>query len=253
MICMNLKPMATLIVSCLLFGASSVTLAAVQASSSADLIELDRVEEGTLYFKLRTPGSTPPSASLAPPNPLKSGLFELTSLGVLRPPKGQPFFLFTGKPCPTCMEEKAVYIIRPNPSEKPLAFVYPGKIIDPKTRGILLDSRSFYGRCLPHHGDIYVTFQKEKVDRRNRLQASVLIAEAAQEHLTETLIERRLPQVKTALQYVKRKTCKEIPGRNRFMLAKPLDLHPKNVNDQDDDDDEPANKENETTENESAS
>jgi hypothetical protein len=233
----------------LMFAYSLSAKAESLQKPSADWIEFDRVEEGTLYFRTKTSNPNATAAKLAPPKPLKSGLFELNYLGDLRPPTGLPYFVFTGKPCLNCMEEQSVYILRPNAFEKPLSFVYPGKIFDPKTRAILLESRAFYGKCLPRHGDIYVIFQKEKVDRRSHLQTSVLIAEAAPEHLTETLLERHLPQIKTTLQFVKKKTCKEIEGRKRLMLRKPLDLHPKNVNDQDDDEDDQTNKDLEANDN----
>jgi hypothetical protein len=198
--------------------------------SPIEQVTFDRLEQDTVYFK------APEGAPL--PQPLKTNLFDLSYLGILKPSEGgAPYFLFTGKPCQSCLDDKAIYALRPN-STKPTTFVSPGKIIDPKNKGLLLESRAFYGKCLPRRGDVYVAFQKERVDRKRGLQPSVFVAEAGKDYFDENLIERRLPSVKTTEQLVKRKTCWEIAGRNRLMLSKPLDLHPRANVDSDDDSDE---------------
>jgi hypothetical protein len=192
------------------------------------VIGVDRIEDNTIYF------SSPNSTGV--PKPLKPGLFDMSYQGSLTPPEGQPYFIFSGKPCQNCLEEKNIYAIRPS-GGKPTSFVYPGKIVDPKNRGVLWESRAFFGRCLARKGDVLVVFQKEKIDRKKSPQASVLIVEAAPNYLAENLIERHLPSISSTLQMVKRKQCHEIDGRNRLMLSKPLDLHPHANTDSEEDED----------------
>jgi hypothetical protein len=218
-----------------------VPLAAAEANlPPADLTTFDHFDEsnGTLVFA--APSGT------TPPKPLKLDLSEVKHLGTLHPPEGAPYFLVSGKPCKTCQDQQAIFAIRPN-ERKPTAFVFPGKILDPKSRGLLLESRAFFGKCLPSHGDIYIVYQQERVDRRNRLQASVLIGEAAKDHLNETLVDRHAPQLQTTLKMVKRKQCQEIEGRNRLMLSRPLDLHPHNALPDDDTDNNEASKNQKTS------
>lgn len=198
-------------------------------------ISFDHLEESTVF--LRAPQGT---TSL---KPIKTNLYDLTYIGTIYSREGGlPYFLLSGKPCQNCLDDKIIYAIRPN-NPKPTAFVYPGKILDPKNRSLLIESRAFFGKCLANRGDVFVVFQKERVDRKHNLQSSVYIAEAGRDHLEETLLERRLPTLHTTLQMVKRKNCKEIEGRNRLMLSKPLDLHPhSDLNDDDDDDDSKTEK-----------
>ncbi len=228
----------TLFFSFLTFLAfSSQTVHASSSPSVGEQVSLNRtrfekLEEGKIIF------GAPPG--LTPPQPLKTGLFDLTYLGVLRSDEGgSPYFLFTGKPCQDCLEDRTVYAFRPT-GGKPTAFVYPGKILEPRSRALLIESRAFFGQCLAHRGDVLVVFQKEKIDRRPQLQPSVMIAEAGKDFFSETLIERHLPNLATTLQLVKRKRCHEIEGRNRLMLNKPLDLHPHNDGSEiEEDDNEP--------------
>lgn len=206
---------------------------------TVDLTTFDHADEanGTLVFA--SPSDT------TPPKPLKTDLAETKYLGTLRPPEGPPYFLFSAKPCKTCQDEQGIFAVRPN-DRKPTAFVYPGKILDPKSRALLLESRAFFGKCLPNREDLYIVFQQERVDRRSRLQPSVLIEEAGKDHLNETLIDRHAPKLRTVLQQVKRKVCREIEGRNRLMLSRPLDLHPhSNIEENDDEgENDKDNKEN---------
>jgi hypothetical protein len=199
-----------------------------------DLI-FDHMEEDTIFLKSPAQDSKLRS--------IKTNLYDLTYLGTLRPAdKGLPYFLFSGKPCQNCLDDRAIFSVRPN-GEKHNSFVFPGKIIDPKTKALVLESRAFFGKCLPRKGDVYVVFQREKIDRRRFLQPSVFIAEAASDHLEEVLLERRLPSIRTTLQMVKKGSCREVQGRNRVMLSIPLDLHPKNNSDNEDDDENDDEKE----------
>jgi len=179
--------------------------------------DIDRIENSTIFF------SSPDQKSQ---ERLKTSLHELKVLGKLTPQGGNPYFLLSARPCQSCLEDKAIYAVRPQ-TKKPYAFVHPGKILDPKTKSVLLDSRAFFGKCLAGKEEVYVVFQKEKVDRRRYLQSSVLIAEVTNDSLVETLLERRLPSLQGVLRHVKSKSCREIEGRNRFMVLKPLDLTPR--------------------------
>jgi hypothetical protein len=176
---------------------------------------------------------------------VETKLFDLKHLGTIEAADGSPpYLLFSGRACQSCDQDRHVYAIRAD-GGRSTHFVYPGKILDPKSRAVVLESRAFFGKCLPGGRDAYVVFQREKVDRRRGMQTSVFVAEPARDHLSERLIERRQPNVKTALQQVKRKQCQEIEGRNRLMLAKPLDLKPRRITDEDEEEDEQT-KENQT-------
>ena len=215
--------------------AAVVTSATTLPTLSLERVTFDRVEDQTLFFK--TPEGTPSVA------PLKTKIFDLSYLGELRPSQGAPYFLLSGRPCDDCLDDKTVYAFRPGIQygiQKPNAFVYPGKILDPKSRALLFESRAFFGKCLTGKNDVYVLFQKEKVDKRPRLQTSVFFAEAKMDSLSENLLERKLPNIQNTLRLVKKKSCKEISGRNRLMLAKPLDLTPKNHDNEADDRDDDA-------------
>ena len=202
-------------------------------------VELDRAEESVVYFKT-TDGSPAPG-------PLKTGLFDMKYLGVLRPEgEGLPNFIFTARPCQNCMQDSGVYLLRPMPG-RPDAFVYPGKILEPKTRAVVLEARAFFGRCLKGKPDVYLIFQKERIDRRPRLQTSVFIAQPSSAyHLEEKLLERHLPRLEDTLKLVRARSCREIEGRNRLMLTKPLDLSPRHVPEEDKNDDDDSPKENQT-------
>lgn len=196
-------------------------------------LEYDRTEDTTIYFK------APPGTPVPPP--LKTELYDLVYLGVLRPspstPPAQPYFLFTGRPCKNCIQDVGVYAIRPT-GGRPTTYVHPGKILDSKTGAVVLESRAFFGRCLTRQsGTQYLVFQKERVDRRNRLQISVLIAEPGSDHMNERLIERHLPRLEETLRLVKSKACHEITGRNRRMLSRPLDINTRHQIPEKDEDD----------------
>lgn len=213
--------------------APQATLGAPTPASSP--VQLDRIEGGMIFFKVDTPDGQPPSP---PPSPIDTGLFDLNYLGALQAPSGMPYFLVSAKPCPSCQDDRSVHAWRPG-LPKPSSFAYPGKVLDPKTRALLFESRAFYGKCLPGRGEVYVSFQRERIDRRRYLQESVFVSEAGPHHLEEQLIERRVPKLSRTLQLVKSKQCKEIEGRNRMMTAKKVNLRPQDTDDDEDDDDSP--------------
>lgn len=178
------------------------------------------------------------------------GLFEVQSIGSLR-----EFSLVSAKPCKDCSHERAIFLLPPRtPTSRYTLFVYPGKVTDPKNHQVILESRSFYGRCLTATEDAYVVFQKERVDKRKGPQSSVFIATPSMVSgspvIAEKLLERKLPNLKNTLKHVKEKRCFEIPGRNRVALKKPLDVPPPpgssdDANDDNEENDKP--KENQDT------
>ena len=214
--------------------------AATAAVPAGTLIGFDHIEESTIFFNVPPDAKT---GGVKPQKPLKTSLFDLSYLGILKADEGDSYFLFSGRPCQNCLEDRGIFAIRPS-SAKPTSFVYPGKIFEPKSRALVLESRAFFGKCLSRKGDVLVVFQKEKVDRCPRLQMSVIIAEASKNYLSERLLERKLPSLNATLKLVKNKSCHEIEGRNRLMLNKPLDLHPRsNITNDDEGDDEDKDKE----------
>jgi hypothetical protein len=200
-------------------------------------IELDHIDTDkkttTLHFK-------------DAPRPIVLRLFEVKYLGVIRAEDGSlPYLVITGRPCQDCIQDKAVYLIRAD-GARPAQFVYPGRVIDPKRRDVLLDSRAFFGRCLNGYADVLAIFQKERIDRRRGLQPSLSIAEPTAAMLREQLIERRVPRVEPTLKKVRARQCFEIEGRSRMMLRKPLDLTPRRGGDDESDEDDDKDKNDES-------
>ncbi|MDR3608744.1 MAG: hypothetical protein P4M08_15375 [Oligoflexia bacterium] len=205
--------------------------------SSADF-NIDRLQNGVLYFQ--SSGGAPA------PAPLQTHLDEAKLLGSLRPlPNGgQPFLLLTGKTCKNCQADPGLFLIPPS-GGKPNGYIYPGRIFA-RNRSLVYESRAFYGRCLTRKNhDVLVIFQREIVDRRHGLLKSVLIAEPAlqheggsQSHIHDVLLERNLPVLATTLRMLKDHECREIPGRSRIMLNRPLDVQLRNTREHDNDDDD---------------
>jgi len=226
------------------FSLTAVWALPADAADDRSKVEFDRAEGGKVYFKAPEGVSAPPA--------LQTGLLELNYLTTLRAtePEGYPYFVFAGKSCQNCSEDRAIYFVRPTSSGgsvKPESFVHPGKIFDPKTRALLLESRAFYGRCVPGRGELFVVFQRERIDRRRHLQESVMLVTPAPEHLQEQLIERHLPRIKNTLKQVKSKSCHEVEGRNRLMTARKVNLRPDRADENDDEEEDDApTKENQT-------
>jgi hypothetical protein len=178
------------------------------------------VEGSVIRFK------TPEGSEL--PGALNTRLFDLKYLGTLPPAAGAklPYVLVVGRPCDNCENQRGVYMMRVD-GQKSSQFVFPGKILDPKTRALLYESRAFWGKCLPQGEVGYIAYQKERVDRRRGMPMSVFIAKPGAQFIEERLIERRLPRIQDALHHVKRKECFEIAGSNRTMMSKKIDIIPK--------------------------
>jgi hypothetical protein len=155
------------------------------------------------------------------------------------PESGTPYVLYEARTCPKCeASNTSLYLHRLDGKGKASRFNYPGRIMDRKKGGaIVYSGQFFYGHCLPSVKAGVVIHQSEAVDRRGT-QRSVVIAEPGPQYVYEVLLERRLPNVRTTLDLVKRKTCTQIAGRDRDVLKKPLDLTPKKGLDDDEEEDE---------------
>lgn len=154
--------------------------------------------------------------------------------------------LYIAKSCEKCPDDvRSLYLQRADAKtdgkSKPMQFVYPGKVLEPKKNQVVYESRAFYGQCLPKVAAGYVVHQREHVGRRG-YQRSVFVAQITPEGATEQLIERRLPTLTTTLQLVKRKVCFEIEGKTRTVLRRPLDLTPRQGMDDEESDEEDEEK-----------
>ena len=182
--------------------------------------------------------------------PIATHLKDLKYLGLIKN-EGASYVVVTGKNCAgnDCLEDRAVWLIPTEGTHKSHQFIHPGKIVDPKSGVTLLDSRAFFGRCVPGSGELYIAFQKDLVEKKRHkrryksVEPSTYTAEPFKDGLKEKLTEIR--SIKTlashqraTLARVKQKTCFEIDGRNRNMLAKPLDLKPRHEGDDADDEDD---------------
>ncbi|MFL5815669.1 MAG: hypothetical protein ACJ763_19020 [Bdellovibrionia bacterium] len=215
-----------------------------QAQPEAPFV-IDRAEGATLYFKSTQPSN---NAGDAPKPFVLDALSDIQPIGTLRGASGgNPYHLIRARPCKDCKQDPSIFIVQPG-NPKLARFVEPGKILDNKSRATVMDSRAFYGHCLGSRaGDVYVVFQKEKVDRRKQPQQSVLVVEPqvdtieggkSYDHLHETLLERNLPSITRTLHFVKSHVCKELDGRHRVMASRPADLNLKRQKATDNDDDE---------------
>lgn len=204
-------------------------------------VEFDRIDGSVVHLK------APEGASA--PKPVDTKLFDLKHLGRINAIDGSaPYLVFSARPCQGCEQDQHVYLIRMD-GQRSTHFVYPGKILDPKSRATVLQSWAYFGKCLSDTREAYVEFRDERVDRRRGLQSSVFIAEPAKDHLEEQMKEgRRRPKRQTVENRSKRKgsSCIRIEGRNRMMSAKALDLRPRHdIGDDETEEDEPT-KENQT-------
>ncbi|MBI4925060.1 MAG: hypothetical protein HY843_03975 [Bdellovibrio sp.] len=209
-------------------------------------IVIDKIDGNVIYFKKPLNDNKPSS--------IKINLFEISFIGFLDSNEIQkPLLLISAIPCANCLQDRSIYLI--NTEGTILSqFVYPGKIIDQKQNQIVYESRAFYGNCLStskNHGnlkkffpevsenfvgDMYLVFQKDKIDRRKKHAQSILMATPGKNYTYETLSERQPASIQAVLKKVKSKDCFEIEGRNRRMLTKAvLDL--KKQEDQEDDND----------------
>lgn len=238
MACSQQLPLRLL--SYLLLLLSSATFALAADTAQPSTLSVDRVENQTIYFTGK------PTAR----KPLKTELYDLVFIAGLTPQDSStPYFLFAANPCADCTTERALYLIRPLATPQITSFVYPGHVIDGKSHQLVLESRAFYGQCIRggDGSDQYVVFQRENVDRRHRGLNSVFVAQASGDYLRERLIDRGLPRLRSILQEVKWKHCKEIAGRSRVMPIKPRGLDWRNLKQEDEDTDTDENRDTDDT------
>lgn len=198
------------------------TTSTAQAAIDVSLI-VERIENGTFYLK------TSKGETL---KPFKTDLFDVKLFGILQSPNSKfpGAILFSANTCENCSPNPSLYLTF-GQNGKPTQYVYPGKIIDPKNHATLFEGRAFFGQCIRGRAeDVYLVFQKDRVDRRRSLQPSVLIVQPGLDHLDEKLLERGFPRLDDTLRQVRKKECTEIAGRNRFMTKKTIDLKTKNAN-----------------------
>lgn len=206
-------------------------------------VMIDHVEGNTLYFKTTNGSEAPKPFAL-------EALSDIQPIGTLRAANGgKPYHIIRARPCRDCRQEPVIFIVQPG-NPKPWRFVEPGRILDNKSRSSVVESRAFYGHCLNSRaGDVYLAFQKERVDRRKQPQQSVLVVEPTVEnieggkiydHLHESLLERNLPNIARTLRLVKSKACHELDGRLRVMASRPVDVNLKRqkASEEESDDDE---------------
>jgi hypothetical protein len=161
------------------------------------------------------------------PKTLQTSLQQLELVGTLPPAPGTPFpfVLVAGKPCKDCENHKGLYLVRVD-GKKSAEFVFPGKIRELDTHATVFESRAFWGQCLPTGGYQYLSFQREKVDRRHGLRQSVFTATPGKNFIDEKLNESRGPSLQAVLNQVKKKKCFEITGVERTQMHAKINLRP---------------------------
>lgn len=212
-------------------------------------------KEGNLFiFKAST--ESPTLAPIA----VQPSFLDAEWMGTLQPSKSKdkrlPFVLFKGKTCDNCEnDQKSYYLFNLKQNSKIYSFIQPGKIIDLKKKGLISESRSFFGECLHPGSSGFFSFRKEHVNKKRGFQKSVYIAvipegnepsfssrddHARETELIETVKEgkRGLPRIETALHFVKLKKCFELPKVNRFSLSKAFDLGPNRAGQKEEDEEE---------------
>ncbi len=218
----------------------AVHAASARAATWPDKWGVRGIEEGAVRF-------TVPDGALAP-SPLKLsalGIKDSQLVGALDSgEKSPPYLILTGSNQTSA--EKALFLVRADGLIKPQRVTYPGRLLDPKTRELVYESRVFYGRCLMNQKyDALIAYQREHMDRKRGLQSSVYIAEAAPSMLDERLLERGLPSLKMIQMRIKSKQCIEISGRHRPFDAQFFSLRSRRgteVQDNDEDDEDEKEK-----------
>jgi hypothetical protein len=183
---------------------------------NSKLWTFDHIEQNAIFFQNKTLAKNPFG--------LKVNLFNIKYLGSIRDSRHEPYFLFSARPCDTCKDQSSIYALRPS-LPRLSSFISPGKILDPKTKQTLLESRAFFGKCLIHEpSEVLIVFQREKIDRKKNLQYSVFIAQPTETFLKEKLIEGHRPYLTQTLKLVQQKWCTEIQGTTRIVPNQSMSL-----------------------------
>jgi len=195
----------------LLLAAASALLSLTPAWASPTVWDglAANVQDSTIRFQ------QPPGRDAVAPLTL-TPLKDLELINWLKPSvDAAPYLLIAANS--SQIAEKSLFLVRADGKGKPQRVTFPGKLLDPKTREVVYESRVFYGRCLPGlEHDALVAYQRERMDRKHGLQSSLYVAEASPTMLAEKLIEKRPPQISTIQLRVKMRQCTEIVGKNRF-------------------------------------
>jgi hypothetical protein len=195
------------------------TLGAVEGAAATEPTEAVRWEGltasiagSTVEFQPIPGREVVPALQLAP-------LKELQLISWLKPSVGAIPYLLLSATSPD-VAERSLFIVRADGRLKPQRMTYPGRLLDPKSRETIHESRAFYGRCLPdQQHDALVFYQRDRLDKKNRMHASLYVAEASPNFLTERLSERSVPPISRLQIRVRMRQCAEIPGKNRFFDA----------------------------------
>jgi hypothetical protein len=195
-------------------------------------LRVEGIEGGTVYLASR-------SKKVTGLTPIKTGLVDIEAISWMdaNPASARsetpsslklnphPYLLVSARTCANCPPtERSLFLLRVASELEPVQLSYPGRIVDMKKGQVVLESRSFYGECLKGGESVLVSFQKERIDKRNKLHPSVYVAVPSSDFVHERQIEKGLPSFKETLARVKQGKCSEIQGRNRTTLDKPLDL-----------------------------
>lgn len=194
----------------LCFRGMIASIALLESQTSfAQIPPVPRVSGSLIAFEMISPQTPFQSIELAP-------LKELTWIGWLKPStEGTPYFLVSGESSEA--SERSIYVVRADGKLKPQRITFPGKLLDPKTRETVHESRAFYGRCLKDQThDALILYQRDRVDRKNRFSTSLYVLEASPHLLKERIIERRLPSLSSFQPLIRVRQCNEISGRNRL-------------------------------------
>ncbi|NDD92463.1 hypothetical protein EBZ37_10300 [bacterium] len=190
-----------------------VALLGVPSLAAAEISKWDNLTAtatgSKVQFQSSGAGASVPPIDLTP-------LKELSVISWLRPASDStPYLLLSGSSPENT--DRALFIVRADGKNKPQRLTFPGKLLDPKTRETVHESRAFYGRCLAsQEHDALVLYQRDRLDRKRGMHSSVYVAEASPNLLTERLLERRLPAIKNVQLRVKTRQCSEISGKNRL-------------------------------------
>jgi hypothetical protein len=172
-----------------------------------------------------------------------SPLQDATLIGWLRPSVEATPYLLVSANAPDA-SERSLFIFRADGKLKPQRMTFPGKLLDPKTREMVHESRAFFGRCLgDQQHDALVLYQRDRLDKKHKLQSSIYVAEASPNILSERLIERRLPSISGIQLRVRSRQCSEISGRNRLFDSAFFQFRNRGADQPDDDEDEDKNDE----------
>jgi hypothetical protein len=193
------------------------------------------IQGSTLDFQPLPGKEQVPSISLSP-------LKEAAVIGWLRPSVEATPYLLVSAHAPDA-SERSLFIFRADGKLKPQRVTFPGKLLDPKTREMVHESRAFFGRCLgDQQHDALVLYQRDRLDRKHKLQASIYVAEASPNLLTERLVERRLPSISSIQLRVRSRQCTEVSGRNRLFDSAFFQFRNRGADLPDDDEDDDKDK-----------